>query len=415
MPRPFAWFSTARRCRRAKRDLLTKSSPVLKVSLAFVAAVFGFALVVPIAGLAQETMPVTSPAVQSAIVATIEKDRKRFGGRTPLPAALIGVWDGKGGSFVRTFGYADLQKRVPLTTDDHFRIGSNTKTFVVSVLLQLVAEKKLSLDDPVSRFSLGVSIPNGAKITVRELCNMRSGLFEAYDTPQFARLNMKVPKNFEPRTLVALGGERKTVLSARQRLPLQQYQLFAARPDHREHHERRRRNQIRKRLLEPFGLTQTFFPQTEAMPSPWARGYDLDKQRNWEDVSNTIPVAVHGGCRRNDFRYGGHQALDRVVYHRKDRRTGELPPSAELHAVSRQYRIWLGHGVQRGLVRLYWRAPRLQHGGLLLPARLAPRSSCGSRICAEQHPETVAGVIVRDIARIITPAHVPFVYGSITR
>ena len=35
-------------------------------------------------------------------------------------------------------------------------------------------------------------------ITVRELCNMRSGLFEAYDTPEFAKLNWKVPKDFEP-------------------------------------------------------------------------------------------------------------------------------------------------------------------------------------------------------------------------
>ena len=56
-------------------------------------------------------------------------------------------------SFVRAFGDADLAKKVPLTPADHFRIGSNTKTFVVSVLLQLVAEKKLRLDDPLGRFS----------------------------------------------------------------------------------------------------------------------------------------------------------------------------------------------------------------------------------------------------------------------
>ena len=53
----------------------------------------------------------------------------------------------------------------------------------------MVAEKKLSLDDPLSRFSLGVTIPNAEGITVRELCNMRSGLFEAFDTPEFAQLN----------------------------------------------------------------------------------------------------------------------------------------------------------------------------------------------------------------------------------
>jgi len=152
---------------------------------------------------------VMEPSVQSEIVETVEKDRKRFGGHEPIPATLIGVWDSVGGGFIRAFGYADLEKKVPLTPADHFRIGSNTKTFVISVLLQLVSEKKLSLDDPLSRFSLGVTIPNAEGITVRELCNMRSGLFEAYDTPEFAQLNMKVPKDFDPKTLVAWAMKHK--------------------------------------------------------------------------------------------------------------------------------------------------------------------------------------------------------------
>jgi CubicO group peptidase (beta-lactamase class C family) len=61
-------------------------------------------------------------------VAAVENDRKRFGGNTPVPATLIGVWDSKGNSFIRAFGYSDLEKKVPLTPADHFRIGSNTKT-----------------------------------------------------------------------------------------------------------------------------------------------------------------------------------------------------------------------------------------------------------------------------------------------
>jgi CubicO group peptidase (beta-lactamase class C family) len=112
----------------------------------------------------QRAKSVADPSVQSAVVVSVENNRKRFGGHEPVPATLIGIWDNKGGSFIRAFGYADLEKKVPLTPADHFRIGSNTKTFVVSVLLQLVAEKKLSLDDPLSRFSLGVAIPNAENI-----------------------------------------------------------------------------------------------------------------------------------------------------------------------------------------------------------------------------------------------------------
>ena len=65
-----------------------------------------------------------------------------------------------------------------------------------------------------------MSIPNAEGITVGELCNMRSGLFEAYGTPEFAQLNMKVPKDFNPRTLVEWAMKQKTILSPRKRLSL---------------------------------------------------------------------------------------------------------------------------------------------------------------------------------------------------
>jgi hypothetical protein len=59
------------------------------------------------------------------------------------------------------------------------------------------------LDDPLSRFRLSVAIPNGDHITVRQVCQMRSGPFEAYDTPQFDRLAGEVPAGFNARQLVA--------------------------------------------------------------------------------------------------------------------------------------------------------------------------------------------------------------------
>src|SRR5215208_5739819 len=105
------------------------------------------------------------PRVQAAIDAAVMKNRKLYGGATPVPAVLVGVWDGSGKSYVRAFGEADIATHRALTPADHFRIGSNTKTFVISVLLQLVDEGKLSLDDPLSKFALGVSVPNAEHIT----------------------------------------------------------------------------------------------------------------------------------------------------------------------------------------------------------------------------------------------------------
>ena len=67
--------------------------------------------------------------------------------------------------------------RVAMRAADRYRIASVTKTFVATVVLQLVAEGKLRLADPVERWLPGV-VPNGAAITIRQLLNHTSGLFE---------------------------------------------------------------------------------------------------------------------------------------------------------------------------------------------------------------------------------------------
>jgi D-alanyl-D-alanine carboxypeptidase len=110
-----------------------------------------------------------------------------------------------------------------LTTADHFRIGSNTKTFVISVLLQLVDEGKLSLDDPLSKFDLGVTIPNARKITVREVCQMRSGLFEVYDTPVFDHMSVTGNMTFNPRTLIAWAVKVQPYFAPGKGLQIQQH------------------------------------------------------------------------------------------------------------------------------------------------------------------------------------------------
>jgi CubicO group peptidase (beta-lactamase class C family) len=352
---------------------------------------------------------VADTSVQSAIVAAVENDRKRYGGHTPVPATLIGVWDAKGGSFIRAFGDADLEKKVPLTPTDHFRIGSNTKTFVISVLLQLVAEKKLSLDDPLSRFSLGVTIPNAENIRVRELCNMRSGLFEGYDTPQFAQLNWKVPKDFNPRMLVGWAMEQKPYFAPGTAFHYTNTNYLLIGMIIEAITKDSVGNQIRKRLLEPFGLTQTFYPQTQDMPSPWVHGYHLDKQGNWEDISNTIPVAFMGSAGAmisdmNDIRQwiklyatgktcgaGTYQDLINCIPFLGNTSFGlGMTCSAG----------WYGYtGALPGYNTADYYSPET---GITILAWINYQ--------AKEPVEGVASVMFRDIARILTPDHVPFVY-----
>jgi D-alanyl-D-alanine carboxypeptidase len=376
----------------------------------FAALILGVVLLSPSGGSAEEGGSAASRSVQSAIVAAVEKDRRRFGGRTPVPATLIGVWDGKGGGFIRAFGYADLEKRVLLTAADHFRIGSNTKTFVIAVLLQLVAEKKLDLDDPLSRFSLGVDIPNAKNISVRELCDMRSGLFEAYATPQFGRLDMKVPKNFDPRVLVAWAVRQKPYFAPGKgyRYSNTNYLLLGLIIE--DVTKDSVGNQIRRRLLEPFGLTQTIYPQTQEMLNPWTRGYELDKQRDWVDVSNTIPVAFMGSAgamisNMNDIRrwvklYATGKASGSKTY----RDLIECIPFLGNTSFGLGITCsagWYGYtGALPGYNTADYYSPAT---GITIVAWINYQAS--------EPVEGVASVMVRDIARIMTPDHVPFVYA----
>lgn len=76
-------------------------------------------------------------------------------------------------------GVGDLVTRRPVPVDGHLRLGSVTKTFVATVVLQLVGEKRLSLDDTVEELLPGVvsgAGNDGRTITVRDLLRHTSGL-----------------------------------------------------------------------------------------------------------------------------------------------------------------------------------------------------------------------------------------------
>src|SRR5262249_18171004 len=71
-------------------------------------------------------------------------------------------------------GLGRRHPRIAMAATDRFRVASITKTFVATVVLQLVAEGKLDLDDPIERW-LPALVPNGSAITVRDLLDHTSG------------------------------------------------------------------------------------------------------------------------------------------------------------------------------------------------------------------------------------------------
>jgi D-alanyl-D-alanine carboxypeptidase len=352
---------------------------------------------------------VESPTVRGAIDAAVAKERKVYGGDTPVPGVLIGVWDHAGKSYIRGFGSADLATHQEMTPADHFRVGSNTKTFVISMLLQLVDEGKLGLDDPLSKFDLGVTIPNGENITVRELCEMRSGLFESYNTPELEPMDITGETKFDARTLVGWAMKQKPLFppGTKYNYSNTNYLILGLIIETVTKHNVG--DEIRTRLLEPFRLTETSYPTTQAMPDPWAHGYALGKHGDWDDVSNTIPVSLMGAAGEiisdlDDMkRWVALYVTGKTNNPDTQRERLNCIPTGEGNLS-----FGLGIGCSAGWYGYTGGLPGYNTAGYYFPASDVTIIAWVT-LQSDNPPPGVANTIFRDIAEIMTPGNLPFV------
>jgi D-alanyl-D-alanine carboxypeptidase len=98
-----------------------------------------------------------------------------------VPGVVVLVRDGHRTTRIAS-GYGNLAKQTPIRVTDKFRVASLTKTFVATVVLQLVGERTLALDDTVERWIPGV-FPDGDAIRIRQLLNHTSGIYDAQNDP----------------------------------------------------------------------------------------------------------------------------------------------------------------------------------------------------------------------------------------
>jgi len=107
--------------------------------------------------------------------------------------------------YSRAFGYADAATKTAATPATRYRIGSITKVFTATMIMQLVDERKLTLDAPLSRFF--PQLPNAAIITVDQLLSHRSGLHNFTSDPAYGTY-MSQPKT--QAELLTIIGQAKT-------------------------------------------------------------------------------------------------------------------------------------------------------------------------------------------------------------
>ena len=95
------------------------------------------------------------------------------------PGVFAQVQDSFGSkSYTVAIGKGDLATKAAVNPAGEFRVGSITKDFTAVLVLQLVAQKKVNLDAPAADYLPAGTLPKGSPITVRELLDHTSGLYD---------------------------------------------------------------------------------------------------------------------------------------------------------------------------------------------------------------------------------------------
>lgn len=181
------------------------------------------------------------------------------------PGYALGVWMSDGREYLRAYGVANRLTGAPTSVDDHWHIGSVTKTMTAVAVLRLVDRGVISLDDRLQRFVPGIAF--GGRVTVRQLLGMRSGVFEVIPKILADPFNWSVARSiaairrgapqFRPGTRGVYDNSNYILLGR---------VLEAATG-------RAAEDVIRDEVLVPAGLAQTTLPTTMGMPGPFRRGY----------------------------------------------------------------------------------------------------------------------------------------------
>ena len=212
-----------------------------------------------------------------------------------VPGAAVGVWIPDAGSWTTVAGLADVETNAPVTPEMQWPIRSITKSYTVTLILQLVDEGVISLDDTIDQYVDGIT--DGDSITLRQLADMSSGNSE-YFTKAFGQdftddparlftldeLNGYVvgqPAQFAP-------GSEKVYTNANTNL-LGKVIEVATGEDYAD--------VLNERILEPLGQTGTRYITDDAKwTEPHALGYSpSDSGEGWNDQIPNLSVLGPAG------------------------------------------------------------------------------------------------------------------------
>ncbi|WP_331729143.1 beta-lactamase family protein (plasmid) [Streptomyces sp. NBC_01003] len=185
------------------------------------------------------------------------------------------------GTVTARSGVGDLVTRRPVAADGYLRLGSTTKTFVATVMMQLVSEKRISLHQTVEQLLPGVvsgAGNDGRTITVRDLLQHTSGLsdyiYDVFPDPSTQTYFANRWRAYKPEELVDLAMRHEPAFPAGTRWAYSNTNYVLAGMIIEKITGRTWEQQVHDRILRPLGLQHTDTPGTwPFLPYPHTANY----------------------------------------------------------------------------------------------------------------------------------------------
>jgi CubicO group peptidase (beta-lactamase class C family) len=221
----------------------------------------------------QAPAPRDAASTVPAYAETLQPELEQLARDLLVTGAVVQVRSPELGDWTTTYGTRTFRGTEPVQVGDHIRIGSVTKTWTGTVVLQLVDEGRLRLDDPVAKYR--PDVPNGQNITIEQMLSMRSGLGNYTTSHELDRILDTAPETvFKPEDLIAMGlamppefppGEGFYYSNTNTALLGRIVEQLTGNPLETE---------IQRRILDRLDMAQSSFPTTSAaLPDPHPQGY----------------------------------------------------------------------------------------------------------------------------------------------
>ncbi|MCY0960079.1 serine hydrolase domain-containing protein [Streptomyces sp. H27-H5] len=234
-----------------------------------------------VASARQDLDPATVRKLDAAITKIMDE--------ADVPGLNVGLWIPRRGTYEKSFGVADKKTGTPMKSDLYTRIGSITKTFTITGVLQLVDAGKVGLDDPISRYVTGV--PGGDSITLRQLAGMRSGLFNyTEDKAWLAQLRADPHRTYTPRGLLDIAFRQPPDFAPGTKWQYSNTNTVLLGMMIEKVSGQNLGDYLKEHVFTPLKLNDTSLPDDSAVPDPHAHGYtDFTPNGSVADATNWNP------------------------------------------------------------------------------------------------------------------------------